>query len=370
MKAINHLLLLFLAFGVITFFSACNDDDNTPSYDIPTSYNFTNVSYNGQTQRIDMLSAIKTYMATSQQQGIALDANKLLAMYANDAANAGWLNTYDETKQLRSKTLTNVQDNFDALFVELATASQSANAGVDGISGVIQSTSNPDKSYLVGDDGLDHAQLIEKGLMGACLYYQATSVYMGSEKMEVDNETVEPGEGTQMEHHWDEGFGYFGVPTSFPADVDGLLFWGSYANKRDALLGCNQKIMNAFLKGRAAISAKDLTARDEAIADARTNWELIAVATALHYLNDGATNFEDMALRSHSLSEAIGFIYALQFNETKKITNAQVNELLTTLAGNANFDSMNLYNTSIAKITEVRNALAAYYNLENQKEEF
>ena len=109
---------------------------------------------------------------------------------------------------------------------------------------------------MIGGDGLDHAQLIEKGLMGACLYYQATSVYFGDDRMNVDNEMVEVGEGTEMEHHWDEAFGYFGVPKDFPTSTDGLFFWGSYSNQRNGILESNQKLMDAFLKGRAAISAK------------------------------------------------------------------------------------------------------------------
>jgi len=60
--------------------------------------------------------------------------------------------------------------------------------------------------------------------MGACLYYQATSVYMGASKMDVDNETIVPGEGTAMQHHWDEAFGYFSVPKDFPLNKSGLFF--------------------------------------------------------------------------------------------------------------------------------------------------
>ena len=56
------------------------------------------------------------------------------------------------------------------------------------------------KSYLFNERGVEPAQIIEKGLMGACFYYQATAEYMGSVKMDVDNELVNAGEGTEMEH--------------------------------------------------------------------------------------------------------------------------------------------------------------------------
>ena len=316
-----------------------------------------------------MFSELKSYMATSQEQGVALDGAKLAAMYANDAANAGWAGTYEDSKQLRSKTLSSVQADFDALFEELATASQSTVPGSDGVSGVIESNDGA-KSYLIGDDGLDHAQIIEKSLMGACLYYQATSVYFGSGKMDVDNETIVEGEGTEMEHHWDEAFGYFGVPTTFPANKDNILFWGSYSDKRDAVLGSNQKLMDALIKGRAAISNAGLDARDEAITEARKEWELISVGSALHYLNSGIENFGDMSLFGHGVSEAIGFIYSLQFNDGQTITNQQVNALLETIAGSDNFTQMNLYNTTVADLQSAKDQLAEYYGLEEQKDEF
>ncbi len=364
---------LLLGISLLTatlFFQSCTEDETpkpTIELEIPTSYDFINVDYSGQTQRLDMLTELKAYMNTSAS-GASLDADLLQAMYANQSG-ANWIKTYDESKQLRNKTLVNVQEDFDALLSALAAASQSTSPGSNGISGVIKS-SDGGKSYLIGGNGLDYVQLVEKGLMGACLYYQATSVYMGPDKMEVDNTEITDGEGTEMEHHWDEAFGYFGVPIDFPNNTDNISFWGSYSNKRDAILACNQKVMDALLKGRAAVSANELSLRDEAIATARQEWELIAVGSALHYLNIGITDFDDMAIRAHALSEAIGFIYALQFNTTQVISNAQVRDLLNTIAGSADFADMNLYNTTVAKLQEAKDQLADFYSLSADKDKF
>lgn len=360
------LMLLALALSIV---SCKNDDDMQPSYEIPATYDFENVSYSGQTQRLAMMTEIKSYMATARTAGTVLDAARLQAMYANDAANAQWAGTYEASKQLRSKTFPAAQSDFDALFDALATASQSSVPGSEGQAGVVQSA-DKSKQYLLGANGLDHAQVIEKGLMGATFYYQATSVYMGDEKMNVDNETVTPGEGTEMEHHWDEAFGYFGVPVDFPANKDGMAYWGSYSNTVDPVIGSNKKLMNALIKGRAAISNNDLDTRDEAIDEARAAWELISVGAAIHYLNLGLSNFDDMALRAHALSEGIGFIYALQFNEGKKITNEQVAELLTLVAGSADFSEMNLYQATTAGLQSAKDKLAGYYNLEADKDKF
>lgn len=366
----NNLRRYFLLLVAVVFLSSCGKDDDTVdnNYEVPTVYNFENVSYSGQIQRIKQFTELKSYMSTSKTSGVALDAGRLQAMFENDAANAGWTQTYEDSKQMKSKTFEAVQDDFVALLNELAIASQSTVAGSDGVSGVIESLDGA-KSYLIGDDGLDHGQIIEKGLMGALLFYQAVGVYMEPGKIDSDNISVEEGRGTEMEHAFDEAFGYFGVETDFPTNMDNLSFWGSYSDKRNELLGSNQKMMDAFLKGRAAISNNDMDARDEAISTLRTEWELISVGSALHYLNAGIDRFDDMSLRAHALSEGIGFIYSLQFNPAKTITNTQVSELLEMVAGAASFDEMNLYNTSIAKLQEAKDKLATYYDLEDIKDQ-
>lgn len=367
---ITKVFLILLSFSAF-FFTSCGDDEVVtpiePTLQIPTTYNFENVSYPGQQSRLAQFLELKNYIGTSKS-GEVLDAAKLAAMYAN-AEGAGFSQQY--TKQLRSKTFESVVADFDALLEELAAASQSTTAGSEGVSGVIVSN-NGEKKYLIGDDGLDHAQLFEKGLMGACLYYQMTTVYLGEAKMaNADNTTVNEGEGTDMEHHWDESWGYFGAPIDFPTNVDGLSFWASYANKRNAVLGNSQAIMDAYLKGRAAISAKDYAKRDEAITEVRKQLELVSVASALHYLNSTIEKFDDKAIALHGLSEVIGFIYALKFNEDKKIPNAKIDQYLTNIAGSANFASMNVYtNATVEKLTTVRNDLAADYGIESQKEEF
>ena len=354
-------------FLLLVSLTACNDDETAePEYTVPDTYNFENVSYTGQQSRLAQFSEMKSYMSTSNTQGVALSEERLIAMYNNEP---GAEYSQEYTKDLSSKTFPAVQPEFEAQLVALAEASQSQTAGAPGTDGVIVSD-NGEKSYLISAEGLDHAQIFEKGLMGACLYYQATSVYMGDDRMNVDNETVTPGEGTEMEHHWDEAFGYFGVPIDFPTSTDGVVFWGDYAVKREAVLGNSQDLMNALLKGRAAISAGDLAARDEAIAEARTEWELISVATALHYLNVGVESFDDTAIMAHGVSEAIGFIYSLQFNEGKKITNSQVSELLTIIAGADRFADMNLYDTTPAHLTQARDMLADIYGLADRKEDF
>lgn len=367
MLKITKFLLLFLSVSV---FVACEKDEEPMVLNIPTTYDFDNVSYSGQQTRLAMFSEMKTYMSTANVVGGAeLDEGKLLAMYANDSAKASWSVAYDADKQLKNKTFELVQEDFEAILSRMAAASKSTVAGAEDVAGVIESNDGA-KKYLIDKKGLDLTQIFEKSLMGALLYYQATSVYFGDDRMNVDNEEVTDGKGTTMEHHWDEAFGYLGVPIDFPTTTSGLFFWGDYANKCEAVLGNSQAIMTAMLKGRAAISQKQLDKRDEAINEARAEWELISVGSALHYLNVGIEQFDDKAIALHGLSEAIGFIYSLQFNEGKKITNAQVSELLTLVGGSDEFSEMNLYNASIPNLRSAKDKLSGYYDLDAKKDEF
>lgn len=362
---------LFTLLGLIVTLAACSDDEQImdPTYEVPVSYNFENVDYSGQTQRLGMLLELKSYMSTSVSEQAILDEDKMKAMYANDASAAGFAGTYDASKQLKNKTFEQEQTTIESWIENLALASTSTEAGSEGTAGIVSSL-NGAKSYLVGPTGLEYLQLIEKGIMGACFYYQATTVYLGADRMNVDNTTVTDGQGTKMEHHWDESFGYWGVPTDFPANTDGVIFWGDYTNDRDAILGVNQKLMDAYLLGRAAISNDDLDSRDAAIAAVRSNFELVVAATAIHYLNSAMANYDDFALRAHALSEAIAFIYGLQFNEDKLITNDQVAQVLGLCGGDAEFANMNLYQVSVSDLEAARDQLASIYNLEDKKTEF
>ncbi|NJN76972.1 MAG: DUF4856 domain-containing protein, partial [Saprospiraceae bacterium] len=79
-------------------------------------------------------------------------------------------------------------------------------------------------------------------------------------------------------------------------------------------------------------------------------------------------NFNDNALRNHALSEAAAFVYALQFNPNKKVTNANVNDLLTQIGGASAFANMNFYNATEVNLQAAKDALATYYGLEAVKD--
>ncbi len=334
----------------------------SPTYTVPGTYNFTNVNYTGQTQRLDMLTEMKSYMNTGNTKGTALIEFKLKSMYnnTNGPFTGPGLNT--SGKDIKSKVFSLDQSLFETYISNLVAASQSSLNGANGTAGVVVSSTDAGKKYLCDENGVEWTQVIEKGLMGALMYYQSVAVYLDESKIgnSVDNANVVAGQGTAMEHAWDEAFGYFGVPFDFPSNTSGIRFWGKYCNDRNTLMSSNDKIMKAFIKGRAAISAKDYTTRDEQVKIIRSAWEEVIAATIISYVNATKTKITDDAIRNHNLSEIKGFLMNLKYNPEKKISNSQLDQLNTNLGSN-------FYNITIAQLDAIKNTLSTVYGLDAVK---
>lgn len=366
MKTILEKSIYFFAIATTVFFASCDKDEApepepTPApYTVPTTYNFTNVTYTGQTQRISMLDELSAYMKTGNTSGTVLNAQKMKDMYANTGNPFSDTTLNSSGKQLKNKTFSLDQSLFDAYFDSLAQVSQSSVAGSNGVAGVVVSAGDPNKKYLLDKNGIEYNQLIAKGLMGAVFYYQAVSHYLENIAAD-DNANVVTGEGTAMEHSWDEAFGYLSVPIDFPANTTGIKYWGSYSNQLNGVLSCNATMMNAFLKGRAAISNKDNTSRDEARTTIRDTWEKICAGSAIHYINAAKTHLTDDALRNHELSECLGFIRSLKYSTTKKITDTQLTEVL-------GYIGTNLYNVSVTNLDNAKDLLSTVYGMDDVKD--
>lgn len=329
-------------------------------YTVPTSYTFANVDYSGQTTRLDMMAEITVEMKKGNTQGTLVSSTKLKEMYENISSqftNAA-LNT--SGKKIKDKVFLADQVTFETYMDNLGAASTSTVAGSDGVAGVVVSPSDATKKYLCDANGIEWTQVIEKGIMGSLMYYQTTAIYLDGSKMNVDNSTIVTGQGTAMEHHWDEAFGYFGVPLDFPTVTTGTRFWGKYCNDRNAVLGTNSAIMNAFLKGRAAISNKDYTTRDAQIAIIRDNWEKVIAATIISYLNKTKLSLSDDAVRNHNLSEVKGFLMNLKCNPTKKISSSNITQLETLLGSN-------FYTIPSTNLDQMKDLLSTTYGLDSVK---
>ncbi|WP_242921317.1 DUF4856 domain-containing protein [Pontibacter liquoris] len=363
LPALRHSILAVAIMACCAGFTSCSDDkeDVTPTYEVPTTYTFENVNYAGQTTRLNMLNELNDYIKGGNNGGV-LDAQKIKNMYANTAApfaNAA-LNSSD--KQLKNKTIATAQAQYEGYFDAVALASQSAGAPASNGTPGLLTTADGSRKYLVDAKGVELAQLIKKGLMGAILYYQAVDHYLTEEEIgaAVDNKTVTLGEGTAMQHHWDEAFGYFGAPTDFPANTTSALYWAGYSTEVDAVLGSNKAIMNAFIQGRAAINANDAKTKEAAAATLRKEWERLAVASAIMELKEARENVADQAKKSHYLSEGKGFVLSLAYKGDHVISDAKYNEVLTKIGDN-------FYTTTADDIAAAIDILSTAYQLDNIK---
>lgn len=336
---------------------------SSPAYNVPTTYNFTSVDFSTSTNRILMLGEMTTYIktahTTTQTTQPTLTSQKLKDMYVNTAAqftNAVLNTSGIQLKDKTSDTWT-LKSNFDNIVDDAANASifaantptnQSAQSGIAG------KLISPSRAILVDANGLEYKEGIEKGIMGAVLYSEATTILKNIATY--DNSTL-TNSTTAQERAWDEAFGYFGVPVDFPTNLTGLKNWGSYCNSLNTAIGSNATIMNAWLKGRAAISNKDNDGRDAARNTVVLTWEKIAAAKCITYMKGAKTNFAQDADRHHNLSEAVGFIKAFSYNQSKTITDSQIATLLS-------YFGTNLYNVTTTNLDSAISSLATIFNLD------
>jgi len=346
---------IFILLSASVLFASCKKDviEPTPeptTYTVPTTYNFSNVSYSGQTIRITMLDSISSYMSQGGS-GSILDATLLKNMYSNTGNPFGNLTLDASGKQLKNKTFVIDQAYFDDLFDQLALASQSAGAAAsNGVAGI-------EGGRLFDQNGIEISQVIKKQLMGAVFYYQAIETYLANLSID-DNTTITPGEGTAQEHHADEAFGYFGAPINFPTNSIDAKYWSSYCAELNPAINANTAIMNAFLKLRAAISNKDNTSRDAQVIIIKQQWErIVAGAAILEMIEAKAAFGSDNVEMRHVLSEAIGFIHSMKYSGSKQISNAEITSALNSLG-------TNFYAITLPQIDAAINTINSVYNFD------
>lgn len=360
-------LLALLSIGFIIISCEEKDDDKIDDIDLPSTYNFDNVDYGGQTERLNQATELINLVKTANT-GVKLDENTLLDMFNNVNGNGNGNFTFSSTKQLFDKTSLDAQNLLTSYFKELAAVSGTTDVAESGKAGIIVTGT---RSVLVNANGQEYKELIEKGLMAAVFLHQITNVYLSPDKMSVDNASKVEGKNyTAMEHHWDEAFGYFGATTLSPTDATGERFWAKYARKSGAdksngKIDTPKNIIKAFIKGRDAISRKDYVTRDAQVGEVIKQLELVVATTAISYLNGTIANFNDAAMRSHQLSEAYGCIWGLNYINYlhRKISKNEIDTLLEILG-------TNFFEITNDKLVNTRNKLAEVYDLSDIKENF
>ena len=353
MRNLNKILVLFL--GVI--FIACDETTDPVSITVtpPATYAFerdgtTTVSYGGQSSRLEMAGELSVWLNTPTKT-----KTELVNMFDN-GAGFGNPGLAASGKKLGNKTASSsqasstVKPQFDAL-IDDVTSNVFPNVANDASDGTPGTYTDPDggRTVIINGKGHEINQLFTKGLMGALVcdqiiwgYLTAGKLDAGTNKADNDAGTVVEGKNyTQMEHYWDEGFGYlYGLDTDISnSSIEGQdVLVSKYLKKVDgsSLPGIAQELYDAFKHGRAAIVAGAYDVRDEQAEIVKTKLSHIIGRKAADYLKSGAGKINDgkWADAHHALSEGWGFILSLQFTKNPTsgapyYSNSEVNDMLT-----------------------------------------
>jgi hypothetical protein len=358
--------------------TSCSDDDENTTPDstttatqTPANYEFTRdgnstVNYDGQTSRLNQLEEL-TQELKKADAGAQISSATLLDMFANQ--NNPFSQAYD--KELKSKTFQLDVNYFEDLMTSAANLSGTTDSAFEGKSGLM--TRESGVTILVDSNGREFTQLIEKGLMGATFYNQIVNTYLTDDKIgsQVDNSTpVDTAAGkyyTDMEHHFDEAFGYMGFPIDFRSNYTGsgtIRFWGKYSNTADENIQMNDRLMNAFKLGRKAVVDKNYTLLDEQVTILYTELEVMIAATAIHYVNQSIT-LSNTGDRHHALSECYAFVRALRYSNAsnRRVSQMEIDNMLENKIG-ANF-----YATTESDLNYIKDELARVFDLESVKDQ-
>ena len=417
-------LIVLLTVGCL-FLSACGGDEDTDddiaddaTIEIPQAYVFdsrfvegeSSVSYSGQVVRNLLLQDLKALTDSVGKDGArSVTAQDMLRLYE-----------YDDALNLETLMTTGALPALESHYSSLSTGKNLVgkisdepvigyNRPADDLvrewfSAIADNSQDADKlgtpmAYTT-DDGVDMSQMINKVLIGAVPYYQATGVYLNSL---LDRDNSEGRDGTDpytaMEHAWDEAFGYFGAARdyarytddqlagsvddfTFDSNGDGSIDFKSEYNfglsrnaaKRDkggSGVDFTQEIFNAFLAGRTAItnqgSAADISVHRQAASE---GMEKVIAATVVHYINDTLSDMsklgtadENRANLNKHWAEMKGYTVALQYNPFRLINDGQLAELHGIMGEAPVYDEPGSsgYETQVANYERAKAVLQAAY---------
>jgi len=331
----KKVILSFLALSTIAI-TSCSDDDNNvvvvpathaktvsditlDGVSAPATYTFdrsgnTSVSFGGQTTRIKMAKELTSAMKTSTNTEVQLDA-----MYAN---GTGFMEAGldDSGKKLRNKSGASVdffdgevegvtiKTYFDDLISEQVT-SVFPNWATVAVSGTAGQIADGTSTRYVNAKGIENNQVFAKGLIGALQVDQALNNYMS--KVTSDDNTTLDSNHTDMEHHFDEAYGYL-------MNTEDDAFFSKYLTKvatNPNFTDIKTEIEQAFIIARQAIVDQKYDVRDQAIEVLRYQVSRAVAIRTIHYLQAGKAQIDPATMGGafHDLSEGMGFVYSLRF---------------------------------------------------------
>lgn len=309
----------------------------------------TTVDLKSGNDRYKMFQALNYYLGSAVRDSATLDANVMKNMFSN---------TGNPFKDIATATISINGNDLNASGVQLRniTASSKANGETDraeleryftqmaDASKSVKATASKGNAgklgtYLVDARGIEIAQIIQKGLIGALQLDYISNVIM-DKGLDADNTTLVSGKKyTALEHNWDEAYGLLTLNPIYLKDATDAnrtsneSFLGSYVWEYNK--ASYAKIHPAFVKGRAAIVNNDKTELKTQATFIRTEMEKAIASAALGYLGKWKTGTTDAA-RAHAMGEGLGFIYSLRFCNLNGADAAFSDAILTGLLGSTN----------------------------------
>lgn len=266
------------------------------------------------------------------------------------------------TVSLKSVTTSYYQSKVDSLIDRFVEATNPAWVPTDPPAGKGGKYGN----WIFDQFGTDLRQRVEKGLFAAAYYNRAVALI--SDKSKITEATI------------DKLVALFGAHPSFPqADKDVPnpdVFVAQYAKRRDDKTqptGLYRQIKTALITAKAAVKAGCEKDRDDALAAFLLGWEKVELATIIYYLNDSAAKFSkdppvvaDQASGLHGMGEAAAFVHGFRTIPTKKITDAEIDDLLTTIRSSHDGDASSYkfvtsFGTEATKLTSAITKIKTIY---------
>jgi hypothetical protein len=339
----------------LVLFSSCEKEQNTPlnnsSVTAPMQYSFerngvSTVNYSGQSERLAMGNELSDALLDFSKS-----TSQIQEMYANADANGNDVDPYTDpslntsTKSIRSKVAASydlfsantalsaqIKSDLDSFIVKQVSEIFSAQSAAASAGQAGQIADGSSVRY-VNAQGFEYNQFLIKALIGALCTDQILNNYLSSAVLDEGSNRSNNNQGillegtnyTNMEHKWDEAYGYlFGMASDGSDPLASLGNNDQFLNKYLARVNSDSDfssyaidIFNAFKLGRAAIVAGEYEVRDEQIRIIKEKISNIIGIRSVYYLQSAKLAFaaNNYGTAFHDLSEAYGFIYSLMFSQ-------------------------------------------------------
>ena len=318
------LISIGAVFALSLFVSACDIFAPEP-LTIPASYDSTNFRANAAAElRLKAtFAAMLDSIRAGRADGYNINEQTLQTAYSSGSPSISSLTTALHRPRITTY-ITELAKASGGSYDPTRTPAQNGQGGV---------FSAGTARYLLDENGLELGEMIEKAVYGAMHYNQAV--------------TLLTGDATPA--NVDRALALFGATPAFRNSDNATrhgdvrdMFLAAYAARRcdNTPNGIYRRIQANFIKLQAAVKAGSRYNADRIAAtdSLLLNWERANAATAINYcltvtstMSKTTTTKEDHARSLHSYSEGVALLSGLRTVSRRRITDAQLDRLLTLL---------------------------------------